>query len=332
MQQPAAGATSDAAALGAEWASSKQTSEADAALVKPYGGQGAKKISMLVAQGARVHSVNWEKATDCIDAIREMRTQSGANAELAARACASAFGKRVVGQGETLVDKQPGMAYALASMALQAGEAEPLIWESIAAQVKAKCPYCVPYYVPNPPSGNAEEWKQLLGYKSGEKKADYYARMGAMVYLYAALLQQTTAGTFNPPNVNMVIRPIVNPLGVRTAWTWLARLLNQKPKLVTPTILLAFLKPSAHALAAAYPRQFGKLLRHCRTVFVPKLHALIDNADKPEEKAALMTLEGWLDKGLAELAAGRPLVIPSEAEMPEFKPPDDTGEGGDDSW
>ena len=37
---------------------------------------------------------------------------------------------------------------------------------------------------------------------------------------------------------------------------------------------------------SASPRHCGKLLRHCRTVFVPKLHALIDNADKPEEKAA----------------------------------------------
>eukprot|EP00967_Tisochrysis_lutea_P080904 scaffold111334_cov34-Tisochrysis_lutea.AAC.6 len=34
-----------------------------------------------------------------------------------------------------------------------------------------------------------------------------------------------------------------NPHGVTTAWSWIARVLNQKPQRITATILLAFLKP-----------------------------------------------------------------------------------------
>ena len=188
-----------------------------------------------------------------------------------------------------------------------------------------------------PRGGDAVEWKEALGCakrgdgKSFESKLDYYTRMGGCVYLYAALLQQSTAGYFAPPSEHMEVRPVVNPLGVAAAWRWLARLLNQKPRMITATILLAFLKPSAHALAA-YPRQFGKLLRHCRGVFVAKMHALVDKAEAPEEKAALSNLETWLDGALDGLAAGRPLEIPTDSEMPAFKAPDDTRDAGEDAW
>ena len=84
---------------------------------------------------------------------------------------------------------------------------------------------------------------------------------------------------------------MTNPLGVAAAWRWLARVLNQKPQRITPTIILAFLKPSAHALARAYPRQFPKLLRLIIKEFVPKIHQLVDPpADAPEEQAALSNL------------------------------------------
>ena len=76
---------------------------------------------------------------------------------------------------------------------------------------------------------------------------------------------------------------------VAAAWRWLARLCNQRPQRVTATILLAFLKPSAPALSLAYPRQFIKLLRLILQGVVPKIHALVDADDLPEEKAALVT-------------------------------------------
>ena len=66
--------------------------------------------------------------------------------------------------------------------------------------------------------------------------------------------------------------------------------------------------------------------------FVPKLHAIIDDADAPEEKAALSNLETWVDETRKTLAAGRGLPQPPEAEMPVFKEPDDTNDAQQDSW
>jgi hypothetical protein len=41
----------------------------------------------------------------------------------------------------------------------------------------------------------------------------------------------------------MVLHPVPNAHGAAAAWSWVARLLNQKPQRITATILLAFLKP-----------------------------------------------------------------------------------------
>ena len=156
--------------------------------------------------------------------------------------------------------------------------------------------------------------------------------MTGFVTLYAALLQQSTCAHFQPPSEEMILRSVTNPLGMPAAWRWLARLLNQKPQRISATILLAFLKPSSHALNRAYPRQFLKLLKLIESDYLKKIHALIDTADAPEEKAALSNLETWLGNTMKELNARRPLVEPEEAKMEVFKEPDDTSEAGGDSW
>ena len=128
------------------------------------------------------------------------------------------------------------------------------------------------------------------------------------------------------------------------AWAWLARLLNHKPGNITATILLAFLKPCAHALSCAYPTQFRKLLHFLKTTYRAKIRDMIDakirKATPPnmvagqgnpaaEEEAALMNLESWLN-GLPKDGS---VPEPKEAsDMIEYKPPDDTraaDDGGD---
>ena len=55
-----------------------------------------------------------------------------------------------------LVDKQPGMAYALSGLALMVGEHEPNhVWRALESQLMAKCCYCVPYHVRKPAGGTA---------------------------------------------------------------------------------------------------------------------------------------------------------------------------------
>ena len=113
------------------------------------------------------------------------------------------------------------------------------------------------------------------------------------------------------------------------AWAWLARLLNHPPGSITATILLAFLKPCAHALHAAYPTQFPKLLTFLETTYKAKIHDKVSGQGHlSEEEAACVNLVSWLTDTNALLAKGGRVPEPKEADMPEYKPPDDTRDGG----
>ena len=116
------------------------------------------------------------------------------------------------------------------------------------------------------------------------------------------------------------------------AWAWLARLLNHPPGSITATILLAFLKPCAHALHAAYPKQFPKLLAFLQNEYITKIRDKVSRQGDPaEEKAARVNLESWLIDTSALLAKRGCVPEPKEADMPEYKPPDDLRDanGGD---
>ena len=71
-------------------------------------------------------------------------------------------------QGAELVEKQPGMAYALASVALSVGELQPLLWGCLLAALRTECCYTVPHYPALPPKGSPREaveaYKRGIGY------------------------------------------------------------------------------------------------------------------------------------------------------------------------
>ena len=123
------------------------------------------------------------------------------------------------------------------------------------------------------------------------------------------------------------------------AWAWLARMLDHQPGSITATILLAFLKPCAHALHGAYPKQFPKLLTFLQTTYIAKIRDKVSRQGNPaEEDAARVNLESWLNDTNALLAKGGRVPEPKEkSDMIEYKPPDDLsavkgargGEGGD---
>ena len=74
-------------------------------------------------------------------------------------------------------------------------------------------------------------------------------------------------------------------------------MLHHQAQRITPTLLLAFLKPSAHMLARRYPRQTEKLLRFLATDYwlsVESLLAASSGASGAEERAALAVLSSWL--------------------------------------
>ena len=290
-----------------------------------------------------VHFVVWERAELVLREL-DNASQPGSEGE---RAVCATIATQVIDTCATMVDKQPGMAYALSGFVLHVGERRPVLWECLLARLQASCCYCVPYY-PENTTGNTDEFKKRLGYTQGETKKDFYARMAGYVTLYAALLQQSSIAQFPPhsagnahfdwtrPDAKMQTRPVQGgfaPKGVSPmarAWAWLARLLNHPPGNITATILLAFLKPCAHALHAAHPTQFAELLIDLQTTYLAKIRDLVSARGNPaEEHAALVNLESWLDDLPAK---GGRVPEPKEASMIEYKPPDDTSatDGGGD--
>ena len=334
---PAFGGFADApAALLAEWEGSKGITLQDETRSKTHAKLQSQLAKMLVRQVVCVHFFVWERAELV---LRELASASQTGPEGERAVCAT-IATQVIDTCATMVDKQPGMAYALSGFVLHVGERCPVLWECLLARLQASCCYCVPYYPENP--GNTDEFKKRLGYKQGETKKDFYARMAGYVTLYAALLQQSSIAQFPPqsagnalfdrtrPDAKMQTRPVQGgfaPKGVSPmarAWAWLARLLNHPPGNITATILLAFLKPCARALSRAYPTQFSKLLSFLQTTYLAKIRGMVAGQGNPaEEEAARVNLVSWLTDTNALLAKGGRVPEPKEADMPEYKPPDD---------
>lgn len=300
-----------------------------------------KRVSVLVGQVSRVHYVVWEKAERLVDELRQLRSAG----EQGTRAGCSEFARKLVTQGAVMVEKSPGMAYALAELALSVGEAEPLVWQCVVDELRNKCCYVLPHYPKLPPPGSSKEvveaYKLSIGYvrradgKSLEKKETFYNRVAGYILLHAALLQVSKAPKFPQPNSEALeMRAVANPLGAAAAWAWLARVLNQRPRPITPALLNAFLKPTAHLLGAAYPQQFAKLLRFMKDEndgYLKQIAQMIDRlgSDAAEERAAQALLKDQVDNLLGGLRRGA-LTPPDEADMPAVPIPDDTSNA--DSW
>ena len=212
-----------------------------------------RRVGALVGQVACEHYTVWSKATALVDELGRLR----ALGEEALHAGCGALAAKLVQQGAMMVEKSPGIAYALAGVALAVGEAEPLVWACLRDRLCAACCYVAPCYVKRPEGASNDEWKRAMGYKTRadgrtlEKKEAYYNRMGAYMSMWAALLQASAVPTFPRTNgandSTMLVRPANNPLGVGAAWSWLARLLNAPPQRITAALLYPFLHGCAHS-------------------------------------------------------------------------------------
>ncbi|KAJ3096309.1 Nuclear pore complex nucleoporin component [Phlyctochytrium planicorne] len=101
--------------------------------------------------------------------------------------------------------------------------------------------------------------------RSGRKKNDgvfesddkYNERMCGMVALYAAVVQ-------TKDYVN-------NIYGIDFGWQWLARILNKKPRSISPMILHAFLEVAGNRLCLEYKQQATKIFHYILSVYIPQI-------------------------------------------------------------
>jgi hypothetical protein len=134
------------------------------------------------------------------------------------------------------------------------------IQDILLAHLHRVCPFTLPRYIPRFQGQTDSDYLEKACYKKVgeifESEEAYNKRMNGILAVYAAITQTKLAG-------------VENPHGISNAWTWMARLLNMKPKKITPAILLTFLNVSAHTKNV--PLQFQNVLTTIEFCFFIRL-------------------------------------------------------------
>ncbi|XP_013778392.1 nucleoporin GLE1-like [Limulus polyphemus] len=182
------------------------------------------------------------------------------------QACPKAALSSSWSQGEGQIASKHESAFAVAGVIVGLWCDYPDLGDLIMAHFYTRCPYLVPYYVPQQEGQSEEDYYRALGYTYTdgvvENQDKFLKRMSGFMRLYAAILQ-----TSPPPRCKKS-----NPHGINHGWQWLAQVLNLEPRPdITATLLLDFLEFAGHAMFKAYGQQFQKLLHILCTGYFPKI-------------------------------------------------------------
>ena len=155
-------------------------------------------------------------------------------------------------------------------------------------------------YEPLPPSDapGAPQQQQFEG------EEQYFERMVGYVSLYAAYAEAASG----VPN---------HPHGLDKAWSWLARVANQRPRTATAAVLHAFLSVGAFSLHGRYPTQTRKLLEVINADLLLRM-----DATTPPRKAAQAVLALWLQTTLHQLQQYGRFEEPKGRNMPQAQESD----------
>ncbi|KAJ1899348.1 Nuclear pore complex nucleoporin component [Coemansia sp. IMI 209127] len=196
--------------------------------------------------------------------------------------------KAIVKQAEKEVSVAHHAAFPLAAAAVLVMQRFPLLADMLLVRLVKKCPYIIPEYAVRKQGQSAEEYLRSIGYK--EKEEDeletdiiYVERMAGIVALFSAIVQTTDAsGVANAQK---------RPLPISFGWTWLARMVNLRPRAISPLLVHTFLSIAGPSMAAAYGRQFGKLLDVLAGEWINE----IKDSKDPVAVAATSNLCGFID-------------------------------------
>ncbi|TPX33296.1 hypothetical protein SmJEL517_g03734 [Synchytrium microbalum] len=167
--------------------------------------------------------------------------------------------RKITRQAELEVADNPAFSFPLAFVAIIVMvKHEPFI-RVLLGHLMRRCPYVVPRYVEKFKGQSEEEYRKEAGYlktdeNEYESETKYVRRMCGIIYLYAAIV-----ATPHPKN----------PHPISNGWTWLARMVNIKPRAITPHLLHAFLKIVGNRLLQTYGTQAIKLVQLIRDQVVP---------------------------------------------------------------
>jgi hypothetical protein len=160
--------------------------------------------------------------------------------------------KQVAKQAETEVSVSPAMAFPLARIVQKVTTEHADFADFLMGRLCKKCIHLVPKYC-NQISGESElDYKLRIKQTRDEGETVYEERMCGMVSLFAAMIQPLPGMRQN------------SDWGIGMGWTWLARLLNMKPRKITPQLIHAFLTIAGHQFIQKYNLQGKKMMKFLR--------------------------------------------------------------------
>ncbi|KAG9414104.1 Nuclear pore complex nucleoporin component [Aphanomyces cochlioides] len=143
----------------------------------------------------------------------------------------------------------------------------PELVDVFLAYLYKACPYTIPHEPKKAPDQSIDEYKLSIGmeYEEGSKTFEphekYIQRMTMCVALLSSIMQTYPFDG----------KPQPRGLTLADCWTWIARIVNAEPNVLTSPILLAILETSGYQMFQTYKRQFGKLISLIQNTVVPSL-------------------------------------------------------------
>ena len=163
----------------------------------------------------------------------------------------------------------------------------------IVANFYKKCPYLVPYYIPQEPGQTSQDYAIVCGYEVNSKgeiedRERFLKKLSGITKLYASYIQAPI-----PPHLTRAAANMPHPHGIENGWKLFVRLLNIEPRpSITAQVIFDLLSVAGHALMKAYGRQFRKLLHGLCVEYVP----LIERVTPPEGRAYTTRLKLFLEE------------------------------------
>ncbi|EGF78345.1 hypothetical protein BATDEDRAFT_26953 [Batrachochytrium dendrobatidis JAM81] len=196
-------------------------------------------------------------------------------------------------QAETEVAVKRNMAFPLANVCVILYEKHTKLLDILLGRMMKKCPFIVPRYIRKLQTDSMVAYQKKSGYKevdgSMETEIQYGERMCGILSLYAAMIQTTT---------------VKNNHGIENGWKWMARILNMKPRRITPLLIHTFLEISGHSLVKTYNRQVLKMVRYIVQILIPMIPVA---ANASTTRLSLMLNETILRNGSIPVFEGSQL-------------------------
>ncbi|GJQ08510.1 hypothetical protein GpartN1_g301.t1 [Galdieria partita] len=214
-----------------------------------------KRINLAANQIAASQKQILNKAYDIVDTLRK----AGQSSKESQAYCFLCVVERLVEEGEKQVALHSDSAFAIAAVIVAVTAEFSELKQLFLAQFHSVCIFTIPAYGIRSKQDSVEKYWQSMGWKDGETLERFYERMSGYLALYAAVIQ-----TEIPLLAN-------NLFGIDAGWTWLARVVNMKPRRFTAFALISFLEIAGYALYKHYGKQFEKILRLIQEHILPNL-------------------------------------------------------------